>query len=429
MTYDPSDTNENDNTADGDVTFQAVNTEHAGNVTLASGYDSLQTAIDQSNEGIVVVDGDFEYEPPLTISDGVSLWGQAQRASGSRGSLLKPATSGADTGIIVDGPASGTPSNTTLTNLHLRANGATDIMEVTSTCRSPRFNNCYIFGGDYGFNFYGGSSARVIGCEFGQQDGAGIRVTGKNSRDITVRDCGFEGFISGHVEFNGQQYTGEYRFLNCRFSYANVTDGFGFDLNIGDATREFKIVVDNCKFSQFKSEVPAINIRGSSPIGGPIKISNNTFIGNNRDDNTATGERAIQCQGKVRDSLQVTGNTVRYFATPASQPFNVKNSQETLTAYGNDGQNGNGEVVNGILSRSGEAIFSGDGSQTTFPVDHNMQGGHPPSIVTATPDLSTDAVGIKGVKNIDTNYFDVEFESAPASGTDNVRIMWNADYV
>jgi len=27
MTYDPSDTNENDNTADGDVTFQAVNTE------------------------------------------------------------------------------------------------------------------------------------------------------------------------------------------------------------------------------------------------------------------------------------------------------------------------------------------------------------------------------------------------------------------
>jgi len=69
------------------------------------------------------------------------------------------------------------------------------------------------------------------------------------------------------------------------------------------------------------------------------------------------------------------------------------------------------------------AVFSGDGTTTQFKVEHGLVAK--PSTVTATP-LSADAKDFSYAEADDT-YIYFNFSTAPPSGTDNIKICWEAE--
>ncbi|WP_290725705.1 hypothetical protein [Archaeoglobus sp.] len=76
-----------------------------------------------------------------------------------------------------------------------------------------------------------------------------------------------------------------------------------------------------------------------------------------------------------------------------------------------------------LTENSGTATFSGDGSKTQFSIAHSLVST--PSKVLVTP-MTADAAGDFYVTADDT-YIYINYSSAPASGTDNVKVSWYAE--
>ena len=85
-----------------------------------------------------------------------------------------------------------------------------------------------------------------------------------------------------------------------------------------------------------------------------------------------------------------------------------------------------------ITENSGVATFSGDGSTTDFEIGvHGLAVTDPDKIVVKVTPISSDAIAaspcIGYVDPADNTKIRVKFASAPASGTDNVKIIWKAE--
>jgi len=83
---------------------------------------------------------------------------------------------------------------------------------------------------------------------------------------------------------------------------------------------------------------------------------------------------------------------------------------------------------------SGTATFSGDGSTTDFLIgDHGLAVTDPNRIVVKVTPISQDAINaspcVGYVDPNDNTKIRVKFASAPASGTDNVKIAWTAEVI
>jgi len=83
---------------------------------------------------------------------------------------------------------------------------------------------------------------------------------------------------------------------------------------------------------------------------------------------------------------------------------------------------------------SGTATFSGDGSTTDFLIgDHGLAVTDPNKIVVKVTPISADAIAaspcVGYVDPNDNTKIRVKFASAPASGTDNVKIAWTAEVI
>ena len=76
-----------------------------------------------------------------------------------------------------------------------------------------------------------------------------------------------------------------------------------------------------------------------------------------------------------------------------------------------------------VTENSGTATFSGDGSTTQFKIEHGLVST--PSKVQVTP-MTADAAGDFYV-TVDDTYIYVNYKSAPASGTDNIKLNWLAE--
>jgi len=90
--------------------------------------------------------------------------------------------------------------------------------------------------------------------------------------------------------------------------------------------------------------------------------------------------------------------------------------------------------LNYITENSGTATFSGDGSTKDFLIgDHGLAVTDPSKIVVKVTPISSDAIAaspcIGYVDPNDNAKIRVKFASAPASGTDNVKIVWEAQVV
>jgi len=76
-----------------------------------------------------------------------------------------------------------------------------------------------------------------------------------------------------------------------------------------------------------------------------------------------------------------------------------------------------------VTENYGVAVFSGDGSTTQFKIEHGLSRA--PSKVLVTP-ASADAVGDFYV-TWDGTYIYINYSTAPPSGTDNVKLAWQAE--
>ena len=87
-----------------------------------------------------------------------------------------------------------------------------------------------------------------------------------------------------------------------------------------------------------------------------------------------------------------------------------------------------------LTENSGTATFSGDGSTTDFLIGaHGLAVTDPSKIVVKVTPISADAIAaspcVGYVDPNDNTKIRVKFASAPASGTDNVKIIWKAEVV
>jgi len=85
-----------------------------------------------------------------------------------------------------------------------------------------------------------------------------------------------------------------------------------------------------------------------------------------------------------------------------------------------------------VTENSGTATFSGDGSTTDFEIGaHGLAVTDPEKIVVKVTPISQDAINaspcVGYVDPADNTKIRVKFASAPASGTDNVKIKWKAE--
>ena len=147
----------------------------------------------------------------------------------------------------------------------------------------------------------------------------------------------------------------------------------------------------------------------------------NVVIGNecNDDQDTATQRYGIREYGSADYNIIVL-NTCIGNNTGAILPIGANTIVRFNKGY--------------LTENSGTATFSGDGSTTDFLIgDHGLAVTDPNKIVVKVTPISSDAIAaspcVGYVDPNDNTKIRVKFASAPASGTDNVKIIWEAQVV
>jgi len=204
------------------------------------------------------------------------------------------------------------------------------------------------------------------------------------------------------------------------YTHSNAIIGnkfYDFYIGISSLTENNKVIGNT-----FYNVDRGINI-GSAAIGNIIK--SNTFRG--------TSESPIDFAIRFYSSSynQVVANQFNYcnygYYEQDAADYNLiinnvfRNTTNPITIVG----------VNTIVRRnigyttenSGTATFSGDGSTTQFSIEHGLVST--PSKVQVTP-MSSDAAGDFYVTADDT-YIYINYSTAPPSGTDNVKVSWQAE--
>jgi len=128
---------------------------------------------------------------------------------------------------------------------------------------------------------------------------------------------------------------------------------------------------------------------------------------------------------------------IHYGDAPLSQYNKLVNNFIEVTndkILDSDGNNVICRNTGYVTENSGVATFSGDGSTTDFLIgDHGLAVTDPSKIVVKVTPISSDAIAaspcVGYVDPNDNTKIRVKFASAPASGTDNVKIIWVAQVV
>lgn len=392
----------------------SVETEHVGNVTYASGYDSLQAAVNNAKDGWVLVDGRFKISPPLTITGGVSLIGTPAERGSIQGSAII-ADSPATNLIEVDGPGQGTPSGISIEGILIDGTSCTNCIQLQSDAVSLTISHNTIYKGEYGIEVNSAGPVSIINNELNQQSNHGIHLTDTGVRGCIIRDNKFEGSTQGILKAdNSTAFTGFVHFIGNRCSYSNITGSDGVKLFISESTGEnfYMRFADNY-FFDFEDGNEAIRIgagSGDTKCGGPLYIHDNVFNGFDRGTSSDTGTRAIQVDDEVVDELVVRNNKTKNFTGPAI--LNLKNSKASLEVGGNTGQ----------------AVFENRGSASV------ADGGTISHGLAESPDfvnLTTSTQGhIASASAVDSSSITVQLVDDAGSSVGTAEtVYWEARYV
>jgi hypothetical protein len=170
----------------------------------------------------------------------------------------------------------------------------------------------------------------------------------------------------------------------------------------------------NCNHITVQDNMILNNNQGNNPTNNSgIDIYNSTnilIIGNISTDNQATKTQkyGIKLAGTT-DNCIIIGNNVIGNTVGGITVTGTANIIKSNKGY--------------ITENSGRAIFSGNGTQTTFTIPHGLVATPTSYRVEAA---SSDAKGDKYVTADATNLY-VTFATAPPAGTNNVVLVWQAE--
>ena len=237
------------------------------------------------------------------------------------------------------------------------------------------------------------------------------------------------GHISkGYVYFEDQDYKCRHiKFDGIRFAVQN-------DAIVTDSDCVEGLFIENCYFGEVKR--CAIKTIGSTYVF----IKNNWIRATAEADNTYDVIDISGCvHAWVIDNMIIGVKAARY-------GVNMDSSTNIARIYRNNFFN----VVNALnrvgsnlyirqnrgytTENSGTATFSGDGSTTDFEIGaHGLAITDPSKIVVKVSPVSSDAIAaspcVGYVDPADNTKIRVKFASAPASGADNVKIVWEAQVI
>jgi len=220
-------------------------------------------------------------------------------------------------------------------------------------------------------------------------------------KDIHVHSCKHLSFLGG---FCGQSnygfyidsgsWTPIYNLVIKQFNFENLARDIIYVVTTDRGI--FNLRIEDCSFHEPNTGYRAIKLGGSIAIYS-TEIVNNYFLG--------TAE--IIEVGSVCSYTKILGNDLK------SSDNIIDNGTNTIIRY-----NRNYPTVN-----SGVATFSGDGTTTTFRIEHGLVST--PSKYVVSP-LTPDADASRTI-TVDDTYITITFDTAPPSGTDNVKFGWWAE--
>lgn len=313
-----------------------------------------------------------------------------------------------------------------------------------------------------------------------QLDGAAIAATAltidANAFACKVINCGLKRGTTTTVDFDGNRGW----LINCRIVHTDVasgialrmasTDGMIVSNRIVNGLTNVSAVAGNLQFvgnhfnnnggtlgvncestnSQFVGNIfdnaggPQLQIGSSSTIGDVVVVGN-VFFQTANTDNTQPAILLLTTTSTVK-RIQVTGNVMKgtstnrysYAISMGATPANVKgitfsnnNVLYAVALWDTRPTIANGNTLtidaSGNQSKpteaSGVSTQNGTGAQTVFNIAHGLAGAPRAAIVTPG---STAATGAYFVTFDATNVI-VTFTVAPASGSSNVVLNWQAE--
>jgi len=197
--------------------------------------------------------------------------------------------------------------------------------------------------------------------------------------------------------------------------------GYSVILNIGEVVIENNVFVD-WNWSNAYQYI-AVNFFGGASDDYPLNITklllrNNSFVKLTEGGELAT--KALRFTVRVNiDTFICEGNDFKgipYIFTLKESNINTEIIRRNI-GY--------------VTENSGTATFSGDGTTDDFSIGaHGLAITDPNKIVVKVTPISSDAIAASPctgyVDPADNTKIRVKFASAPASGTDNVTIIWEA---
>jgi len=255
-------------------------------------------------------------------------------------------------------------------------------------------------------------------------DSYAIKVPHPDTEDLTIRDCKI--IVSSDHETSGHLLY----FYGCegptKIENVAIINARGWSA-IGLLTCK-NVVVKGCK----------IYVDETNPANYGIWVNaNNVIVENNRIFGApTTGSITVRESAK---NVVVTKNI-------AEKKIYIRNTVENVGVFENVVLGENIIVESGatnvrvyknigyLTENSGTETFSGDGSTTDFEIGaHGLVVTDPSKIVVKVTPVSQDAINaspcVGYVDPADNTKIRVKFASAPASGTGNVKITWEAQVI
>jgi len=235
--------------------------------------------------------------------------------------------------------------------------------------------------------------------------------------------------------------TEEILISDCFFSVQPESGvGYAKGIEVDDGAID-RWAITSCRWTPV-GDYPIIDIKGAIGVGGigginPVYINslakttaNSRLIHFN--DLAGTNDKPIKISGVMID--QSATNPLQYGVYIGSGWDNIIVEGNafpdcaTSGVYVTPGANTHGIIKNNIgynTENSGTAILSGDGTTTSFNIEHEL--GATPTKIRVNP-ASPDAEGCYAdPSDADATNIVVKFKTAPPSGTDNIKVSWEAE--
>ena len=255
-------------------------------------------------------------------------------------------------------------------------------------------------------------------------DGTEMYVVARDDDNIYVYDLN-NGFDLSTASYSGKKLdtsSEDYGPTDMRFSEDRKKM---FILGGGnDAVYEYENTTGKACFSIDVSEID--DLLSSSTTDDLAEGSTNQYFTNERaQDAVATalvGGNDIQfnyddaANEITADFTGTSGIGIEDDGSEVLSKATALNFGEVLSAS----DEGNGKAKIGFGGEFGEATFSGDGSSDQFQIPHGLSSTPSYFIVNATSDDGSDI----GYVTADTTNINVEYDSPPPSGTDNISLNW-----